>query len=100
MADKPSKGLADIIAASTALSDIDGRAGLLFYRGYDIHQLAGPATFEEIAYVLQRGHPPTRGGRAGWTAHVMEQHADNRLIRPDSEYVGERGLTWTPLDRR
>ena len=26
---------------------------------------------------------------AGWTAHVIEQHADNRLIRPDSEYIGE-----------
>jgi citrate synthase len=37
---------------------------------------------------------------AGWTAHVMEQHADNRLIRPDSEYIGEHGLTWTPLDQR
>ena len=34
---------------------------------------------------------------AGWTAHVIEQHADNRLIRPDSEYIGERGLTWIPL---
>jgi citrate synthase len=32
MADKPSKGLADFIAAPAALSDIDGRAGLLFYR--------------------------------------------------------------------
>ena len=61
MADKPSKGLADVIAASTALSDIDGRAGLLFYRGYDIHQLAGSATFEEVAYLLQRGHPPSAG---------------------------------------
>ena len=70
MADKPSKGLADIIAASTALSDIDGRAGLLFYRGYDIHQLAGPATFEEIAYLLQRGHPPTRGELAGYAAEI------------------------------
>ena len=49
MADKPSKGLADVIAASTALSDIDGRAGLLFDRGYDIHQLAESATFEEVA---------------------------------------------------
>ena len=29
---------------------------------------------------------------AGWTAHVIEQHADNRLIRPDSEYIGESGL--------
>ena len=36
MADKPATGLADVIAASTAVSDIDGRAGLLFYRGYDI----------------------------------------------------------------
>src|ERR1039457_544247 len=58
MADKPSKGLADVVAASTALSDIDGQAGRLSYRGYDIHQLAGAATFEESAYLLQRGSPP------------------------------------------
>ena len=37
---------------------------------------------------------------AGWTAHVIEQHADNRLIRPDSEYIGDRGLSWVPLDAR
>jgi citrate synthase len=37
---------------------------------------------------------------AGWTAHVIEQHADNRLIRPDSEYIGESALTWVPLDAR
>jgi citrate synthase len=37
---------------------------------------------------------------AGWTAHVIEQHADNRLIRPDSDYIGERGLTWIPLGQR
>ena len=37
---------------------------------------------------------------AGWTAHVIEQHADNRLIRPDSEYIGESGLTWIPLEAR
>jgi citrate synthase len=37
---------------------------------------------------------------AGWTAHVIEQHADNRLIRPDSEYIGERGMHWVPLDAR
>jgi citrate synthase len=59
MTDKPSRGLADVIAASTAVSDIDGRAGRLFNRGYDIHQLAGPATFEEIAFLLQRGHAPS-----------------------------------------
>jgi citrate synthase len=37
---------------------------------------------------------------AGWTAHIIEQHADNRLIRPDSEYIGERGLHWAPLGAR
>jgi citrate synthase len=37
---------------------------------------------------------------AGWTAHIMEQFSDNRLIRPDSNYIGPVGLEWTPLDRR
>jgi 2-methylcitrate synthase len=80
MADKPSKGLADIIAAATALSDIDGRAGLLFYRGYDIHQLAGSATFEEIAYLLQRGHPPTRVELASYADEIAAGRALGSLI--------------------
>jgi citrate synthase len=80
MADKPSKGLADIIAASTALSDIDGRAGLLFYRGYDIHQLAGAASFEEIAYLLQRGHPPSRAELAGYAGELAAGRALGSLV--------------------
>ena len=36
----------------------------------------------------------------GWTAHLMEQYADNRLIRPGSDYRGPRGLKVTPLDQR
>ena len=80
MADKPSKGLADIIAASTALSDIDGRAGLLFYRGYDIHQLAGSAPFEEIAYLLQRGHPPTSAELAEYTGEIAAGRALGSLV--------------------
>src|SRR5690606_32964414 len=69
-ADKPTKGLADVVAASTALSDIDGKAGRLFYRGYDIHDLAGRTTFEEIAYLLQRGTLPTRDQLAGYRAEL------------------------------
>ncbi|MGH8866593.1 MAG: citrate/2-methylcitrate synthase [Actinomycetes bacterium] len=60
MADKPSRGLADIVAASTAISDIDGKAGRLFYRGYDIHDLSGRTSFEECVHLLQRGSLPTR----------------------------------------
>jgi citrate synthase len=37
---------------------------------------------------------------AGWTAHIREQYADNRLIRPDSEYVGPEPRSWTPLESR
>jgi citrate synthase len=37
---------------------------------------------------------------AGWTAHVLEQLADNRLIRPQSEYAGPVGLKVVPLDQR
>jgi len=33
------------------------------------------------------------GRAAGWCAHVIEQHAEDHLIRPQSEYVGPRGLT-------
>jgi citrate synthase len=37
---------------------------------------------------------------AGWTAHIREQYADNRLIRPDSEYIGPEPRAYQPLDRR
>jgi citrate synthase len=62
------------------LSDIDGRVGLLFYRGYDIHQLAGSATFEEIAYLLQRGHPPTRGELASYADEIAAGRALGSLV--------------------
>lgn len=40
------------------------------------------------------------GRIAGWCAHIMEQHADNRLIRPESEYTGPRDKRWVPLAER
>jgi citrate synthase len=80
MAEKPSKGLADVIAASTALSDIDGQAGRLFYRGYDINELAGAATFEETAYLLQRGSPPSRGELAGYRGEITAGRALGKLV--------------------
>ncbi len=37
---------------------------------------------------------------AGWTAQVIEQWGDNRLIRPLDNYIGPMGLEWVPLDER
>ena len=40
------------------------------------------------------------GRSAGWTAQVMEQYEDNRLVRPRAEYVGRKDVEYTPLDER
>jgi citrate synthase len=37
---------------------------------------------------------------AGWTAHLLEQWADNRLIRPRAQYVGARNRTVVPIEER
>ena len=37
---------------------------------------------------------------AGWTAHIIEQWADNRLIRPRGNYIGPLDLKWIPLEER
>ncbi|MDX6228640.1 MAG: citrate synthase [Frankiales bacterium] len=70
MADTPSRGLADVVAASTAISDIDGKAGKLFYRGYDIHDLGGHISFEECVHLLQRGTLPTQAELDAITAEL------------------------------
>ncbi len=45
--------------------------------------------------------PTFAAGRvAGWTAHCFEQRALDRLIRPQSEYVGEKDRSWVPLEER
>ncbi len=37
---------------------------------------------------------------SGWTGHILEQYADNKLIRPRAEYVGKRDLAYVPIDQR
>jgi citrate synthase len=37
---------------------------------------------------------------AGWTAHVLEQLANNKLIRPEADYQGPRNVPYVPLDQR
>ncbi len=54
---KPNRGgLEGIVAATTALSKVEGTAGRLIYHGYNIHDVARTTTFEEIAHLLWFGH--------------------------------------------
>jgi citrate synthase len=37
---------------------------------------------------------------SGWTGHILEQFADNKLIRPRAEYIGARDLRYVPIAER
>jgi citrate synthase len=58
--DPATSGLEGIVAARTPLSDVDGLKGILTVRGYDIEQIAGKVSLEEVAYLLWHGKLPTR----------------------------------------
>ena len=74
------KGLEGVVAAETALSDIDGQKGVLYYVGYDIHDLAENATFEEIIYLL----------------HHLELPNSSQLEEMRERIVTNRGIEeWT-----
>lgn len=57
---KPKAGLEDTVATSSAICYLDGDRGVLAYCGYDIHDLAQHATFEEVCYLLWHRRLPTR----------------------------------------
>ena len=58
-------GLEGIVAAKTRLSDVRGQEGHLVYCGYDINELAGAATFEEVTYLLHHGALPNKSQLEG-----------------------------------
>src|SRR5436305_8309486 len=53
------RGLEGIVAAATNIAEVDGEKGKLTLRGYDISELSGRVTFEEVAYLLWHGKLPT-----------------------------------------
>jgi citrate synthase len=59
-AEKSKGGLEDVVATSSAICYLDGDQGVLAYCGYDIHDLAQSATFEEVCYLLWHRRLPTR----------------------------------------
>ena len=58
-------GLEGVLAAETTISLVDGSAGRLLYRGYEIGDLAAHGTFDSVTALLLDGEWPTREGWAG-----------------------------------
>lgn len=54
-------GLRGVVAAQSAIGDVNGEEGILIYQGYDIHDLAEHSTFEEVVFLLWNGRLPKRG---------------------------------------
>jgi 2-methylcitrate synthase len=59
-AERSKAGLEDVVATSSAICYLDGDRGVLAYCGYDIHDLAQSATFEEVCFLLWHRRLPTR----------------------------------------
>ncbi len=63
-----------------------------FYSATVQHALGIPPEYFTTIFAASRA--------AGWIAHIIEQYADNRLIRPTSKYMGELGKKFVPLKNR
>jgi citrate synthase len=63
-------GLEDVIAARSAITAIDGAAGRLYHRGYEIGELAGRVSFEATTYLLWFGELPTARERDAFAARL------------------------------
>jgi citrate synthase len=63
-----------------------------FYTALLLHGLGLPAELFSPTFAIARV--------AGWTAHCFEQRALDRLVRPQSAYVGEKDRRWVPLEER
>ena len=69
-----SPGLAGVIAGETAICWVDPNAGLM-YRGYDIHEMAQKASFEEVAYLLLNGELPNGKQLVEFTQQIAAERA-------------------------
>jgi citrate synthase len=75
------KGLEDIVAAQTALSDIDGKLGKLWYVGYSIDDLAEHSTFEEVVFLLHHQRLPTQSELDDLTEQMVNEREAADFIR-------------------
>jgi citrate synthase len=90
-AEKAKGGLEDVVATSSAICYLDGQNGVLAYCGYDIHDLARGATFEEVCYLLWHRRLPTR-------AELGDLQSQFAAARPLPEAILRLMRTLPPVD--
>ena len=89
------KGLEGIVATTSSICYIDGDAGVLSYRGIDIHELAAKSTFEETTYLLWNGSLPTAAELADFTREL----AAARTLPPEViDLLKSVPTTATPME--
>jgi citrate synthase len=63
-----------------------------FYSASVYHYLNIPSDLFTPIFAISR--------TSGWIAHILEQYANNKLMRPRAEYIGQRNQHWIPIDQR
>lgn len=88
------RGLRDVYFESTESSLVIGSVGRLIYRGYDIHDLAEQATFEEVVHLMLEKRLPTRAELDAFSATLRQC----REIPPEVAQIIERIKGGHPMD--
>ena len=99
-AEKPKAGLEDTVATSSAICYLDGDRGVLAYCGYDIHDLARHATFEEVCYLLWHRRLPTRAELGDLQSQLVAAAAAGAGAAPHAHVAGRVGRTGASDVRR
>ncbi len=90
-----SRGLEGIIAAETHIGDVRGDVGQLIYRGYDINELAGKVSYEEVVHLLWHGRLPTQSELAHLTAALR---AERELPKGVIDFITNAPKDAAPID--
>ena len=67
-------GLRGVVAAQSAIGDVNGEQGILIYQGYNIHDLAEHSTFEEVIYLLWNGRLPKADELESFTSQIRANY--------------------------